>query len=123
MSFATEVIKGKKYRLFAELGVLPNGKRERKTKIVEAGGIKEARKLAEEFEDYLLDKMKLDENIPFINFAKKWVKNYASTELEPPTYENYTNALKVIIEYFHNYRIGEIKSLTIVEFFNNEKEQ
>lgn len=121
MSFAVEVVKGKKYRLFAELGFLPNGKRERKTKMVEAKGIKEARKLAQEFEDDLLARMVFDENMLFMEFTEKWIDNYASVELEQSTFENYKSALKVITEYFPKQRVSEIKALSIIEFFNSER--
>lgn len=121
MSFAVEVVKGKKYRLFAELGFLPNGKRERKTKMVEAKGIKEARKLAQEFEDDLLARMVFDENMLFTEFTEKWLDNYASVELEQSTFENYEKALEVIKEYFSKQRVSEIKALSIIEFFNNER--
>lgn len=121
MSFAVEVVKGKKYRLFAELGLLPNGKRERKTKMADAKGIKEARKLAQEFEDDLLARMVFDENMLFTEFTEKWIDNYASVELEQSTFENYEKALEVIKEYFSKQRVSEIKALSIIEFFNNER--
>lgn len=123
MAYAEEIIKGKKYRLFANLGKLPNGKYQRKTKIVEARGIREARRMAQDFEDELLERLAFSSDMFLTAFADKWLENYASVELASTTYEKYKNTLKYIKSHFGNYRMGEIKPLMIVEFFNKEREK
>src|SRR5690625_4535830 len=123
MAYIEELIKGKKYRLYANLGKKPNGKYERRTKIVEANGKKEANKLAQQFEDNLLERLAFSSDMFLVTFADKWLDNYASVELATTTYEKYENALKYIIDYFGDYRMGEIKPLMIVEFFNKERNE
>ncbi|MGM8212725.1 tyrosine-type recombinase/integrase [Virgibacillus sp. W0430] len=123
MAFAKEVSKGKKYRLFAELGILPNGKRERRTKIVEAGGMKEARKLARDFENDLMERLALNEDMFLSVFVDKWIENYASVELAETTLEKYENTLEYIVDHFRNIRMGDITSLMIIEFFNKERKE
>lgn len=123
MASIQELIRGKKYKLFAELDRLPNGKRDRRTKVVEASGKREARMMADEFENDLRERMNLDEEMFFVSFKNKWLKNYAEVELESTTLENYIAALNTITPYFENYRMKEIRPLSIIEFFNNEKSE
>ena len=123
MASIQEIVPRKKYKLFAELGRLPNGKRDRRTKTVEASGKREALKMAQAFEDDLRNRMQYDEEMFFVDLAEKWWKNYADVELEGPTKEKYKPALDLIASYFESYRVNEIKPLSIVEFFNFEKKE
>lgn len=123
MASAEEMIRGKKYRLWAELGKLPNGRRDRRSKVVKASGKREAKKLAQDFEDDLIERLGLDEDMFFSILADKWLKNYAEDELEITTYEKYVASLEYIIEHFESYRTKEIKPLSIIEFFKNEKKE
>src|SRR5690625_3661569 len=121
MAYVEEIVRGKKYRIYANLGKSPDGKYIRRTKTVEAGGIREARRMAQEFEDELLERLNYSEDMFLVTLADKWIKNYASTELSKSTLDNYTNALEYITSYFKNTRVNEITSLSITEFFNNER--
>lgn len=121
MASAEEIVRGKRYKLYAELGRSPNGNRIRRTKTVEANGIREARRLAQEFEDDLLERLNYSSDMFLVTLADKWIKNYASTELAKSTLDNYTNALECIADYFKNIRVKEITPLSITEFFNNER--
>lgn len=123
MASIQELIPRKKYKLWAELGKLPNGKRDRRSKTVEASGKREARKMAQEYEDELKDRLKLDEEMPFTILADKWWKNFAEVKLEAPTQEAYEASLKLIKSFFENYRTNEISPLSIVEFYNFEKQE
>ncbi len=121
MASIHEIVRGKKYRIVAELGYLPNGKRDRVSKVIEATGKREARSMAKEFEEQILNDRKYDKNMLFTDLADKWVENYASVELDVSTFEKYNSSLEVISSYFENYRISEIKPLHIIDFYKNEK--
>lgn len=121
MASIHEIIRGKKYRLVAELGYLPNGKRDRKTKIVEASGKREARKLAQEFEDEIKNERKYSKNMLFVTFVDNWKENFAKDNLDVATMEKYEGSLKHIVAYFENYRISDIQPLHIVNFYKNEQ--
>lgn len=121
MAYIEEIKKGESYRLYANLGKLPNGKYRRRTKKVKASGKKEANKLAQEFEDEQLERLSYNENMFFSDFVDKWKENFASIELEQSTFERYLSILKYITYYFEPYQLKEISSLTIIEYFNYER--
>lgn len=121
MASVQELIQGKKYRIFANLGKLPNGRYDRKTKIVEASGKKEARRMAQDFEDDLLDRLKYSGEMFLSTFVDKWLDNYARVELAQSTLENYESVLTYILDELGNRRMIDINSLAIIEFFNIER--
>ncbi|PWA08621.1 hypothetical protein DCC39_14370 [Pueribacillus theae] len=123
MASVQELIKGKKYKLVVELGYLPSGKRDRRTRTVEASGKRAAKRMLKEFEDEVMEKMNLNEEMFFVSFTEKWLNNYAKPELEKPTLENYKSALQTISDYFIDFRMKDITPLSITEYFNYEKEQ
>lgn len=124
MASIQEIIPYKKYKLYVELGYNSNGKRKRKTKTVEAKGIRHARKLLAEFEKEVLESQHLEESNPTLqSFSEQWKKNYAETNLQPSTLQNYYLALDSILQYFDNKRIKSIKPFHIIRFFAKEKEE
>lgn len=123
MASVQELIKGKKYKLVVELGYLPSGKRDRRTRTVEASGKRVAREMLRDFEDEVKEKMNLNEEMFFVTFTEKWLNNYAKPKLEKTTLENYQSALETIKDFFIDFRMKDIKPLSIIEYFNHEKEQ
>src|SRR5690625_18094 len=119
MAHIQELEKNKKYKLIVEVGT---DKRKRRTRTVDASGIREARRLLREFQNEIDDTAHLDTSDPnFIAFANLWVDNYVIEELQPNTSETYRQQLKYIREYFKNYKLRDIKPFNITQFFNAEK--
>src|SRR5690625_7568526 len=81
MAHIQELEKNKKYKLIVEVGT---DKRKRRTRTVDASGIREARRLLREFQNEIDDTAHLDTSDPnFIAFANLWVDNYVIEELQP----------------------------------------
>lgn len=116
-----EVSKGR-YRLFVELGYDAEGKRQRKTKTVQATGPRQAAKLLFEFENEIIDSLHLeDENPTFADFVGRWKSNYADTELSASTREKYEQVLKFVLPYFKSKRMKDITTFHIVQYFTKER--
>ncbi|MCJ7839948.1 site-specific integrase [Lederbergia sp. NSJ-179] len=124
MASFDELIPKKKYRLYVELGYKPNGKRDRRTKVVKASGPRQAQSLLKDFEQEVKKTRHLDQTkISFPDFSNRWKKNYAIPELEPPTAENYTIKLEgTILPFFEHFKLKEVSTFDIIEFFNHERE-
>lgn len=80
-----ELVKNKKYKLVVEVGKVG---RKRRTRTVDATGIREARELLREFKNELDEIAHLDTSDPsFVAFSNLWMENYALEELQPNTIE------------------------------------
>ncbi|MEC5422071.1 site-specific integrase [Virgibacillus sp. C22-A2] len=123
MSSFSDIGKGK-YKLFVELGYDNKGKRIRKTKTVNASGVREAQRKLSEFETEVYSKTHIDtKETPFSAFVELWKTNYGYSKIERRTLENYENSLaSSIIPYFGSMKMNKIKTLHIVEFFRKEEE-
>lgn len=119
MAHHEEIIKNKKYKLVVEVG---EGKRSRRTRTVEATGVRQANELLREFQNELDEIAHLDMSDPsFVGFVNLWVENFVMPELEPPTVESYENNLVFINRYFKDMKLKEIKAFHITNFFNTER--
>src|SRR5690625_868523 len=119
MAHIQELEKNKKYKLIVEVGT---DKRKRRTRTVDASGIREARRLLREFQNELDEMAHLDRSDPsFVAFSNLWMENYAMEELQPNTAETYQQQLKYIKDYFKEYKLKNIKPFDITQFFNAEK--
>lgn len=123
MALTKEITKGKKYRLFAEVGKKSDGSRRRKTKIVKSTGLKEARKVAQKFEDELVNGLAYSSNMLFSTFSEKWKENYVLSDLSNTTIENYTGSLKHVVRFFGDYKMGEINAFLITDFFKMKEKK
>ncbi|MEG0471309.1 MAG: tyrosine-type recombinase/integrase [Solibacillus sp.] len=122
MSSYEEIIPRKKYRLYIELGIDGKGKRDRRTRTVEASGPREAEKLLKQFENEVKDTMHLENvKVTFTSFADRWLKNFAEQNLNVATVEKYESALNCINENLGKRKIRDIQTFHIVQFFNEEK--
>src|SRR5690625_3511588 len=114
-----ELVKNKKYKLVVEVGKVG---RKRRTRTVDATGIREARELLREFQNELDDIAHLDTSDPsFVAFSNLWMENFAMENLEPPTYENYENLVVHMNRFFKDFKLKDIKPFHIDEFFNAER--
>ena len=119
MAHIQELEKNKKYKLVVEVG---ETERKRRTRTVEASGIREARRLLREFQNEIDDTAHLDRSDPsFVAFSDLWFENYALEELEPITYDSYEQMLIPINNYFKDMKLKDITPLDIRNFFNAEK--
>lgn len=109
-----------KYKLFAEAGYDTKGKRIRKTKLVNASGPREAKKKLAEFEIEVYNKNYVDvKDMPFRAFIDVWREEYASKTLSASTQEVYNDILdQSIIPYFNLKRMKDVKTLHLVQYFN-----
>lgn len=122
MSSYEEIIPRKKYRLYIELGIDGKGRRERRTRTVEASGPREAERLLRKFEAEVKETMHLEkENVTFASFADRWLKNFAEPSLNVSTVEKYESALKCINNHLGKRKVRDIQTFHIVQFFNEEK--
>lgn len=111
-----------RYRLFAEAGKGKKGRRKRKTRIVQASGIRELNRLLSDFEyEVRNNEDESIENITFGKFVPIWRKNYAEEELEDTTQQTYEGVLKFIVPAFEEELMSDIRTLDIVEYFAKEK--
>lgn len=109
-----------KYRLFVEVGIDKKGKRKRKTKVVNASGIREARKLLAAFENDALNQKDELERITFSEFVQRWKQAYAIPKLSASTREVYDGILDYLLPIFNDESMVEIKTIDLVEFFAKE---
>lgn len=122
MSSVREIRKGV-FELRAEQGYDAMGNRIRKFRTIHAKNKTVAKKMLSAFETELANgRYSDDERMPFVQYAEKWKENYGQTDLEPSTYETYLYILdSSIIPFFNKKRIGDIKTIHIVEYFNHER--
>jgi integrase len=118
--------RGKTSYLFsAEAGINADGKRIRLTKTVKANGLREARKLFAEFQTEVeAGEYVAPEKATFAAFVEDWRVKYAEQVdgLSPLTLKNYNAILnKRIIPVFGHMQVREIKTMHIVNFFNDMK--
>src|SRR5690625_2767924 len=119
MAHIQELERNKKYKLIVEVG---ETERKRRTRTVEASGIREARRLLREFQNEIDDTAHLDTSDPsFVAFANLWIDNYVMEELQPNTSETYQQQSEYIKDYFKDYKLRDIKPFNITQFFNAEK--
>lgn len=122
MASFVELVPNKKYKLFVELESNPDGSRNRRTKVVQANGKREARRLLSKFEQEIMENSHLSIDNPFMPaFIDRWHTNYAKTELNAATLESYENSLIRIKGYFKKKKIKAIRPLHIIEFYTSER--
>ncbi|MUV38135.1 Integrase [Lentibacillus sp. JNUCC-1] len=122
MASFVELIPNKKYKLFVELESNPDGSRNRRTKVIQASGKREARRLLSKFEQEIMENSHLSIDNPYMPaFIDRWRTNYAQTELDMATLESYDISLKQIKRYFKKKKIKAIKPLHIIEFYTEER--
>jgi len=122
MASFVELVPNKKYKLFVELESNPDGSRNRRTKVVQANGKREARRLLSKFEQDIMENSHLSIDNPFMPaFIDRWRTNYAKTELDAATLESYDISLKQIKRYFKKKKIKAIRPLHIIEFYTEER--
>lgn len=109
-----------KYRLFAEAGLDKKGKRKRRTRIVQASGVREVRKLLTAFENEVENEKEEVEKITFSGFVDRWWNVYAIPKLAASTREVYERILKYLLPIFGDDIISDIKTIDLVEFFAKE---
>jgi len=121
MAYYKEMGKGK-YRLFAEAGYDAKGKRIRRTKTVEASGVREAKRKLAEFETEINNKNYVDpQNITLSAFVDMWKENHAKINLDYGTRENYYQLLdNSIVPYFGKQKISKINTLQLTQYFNEQ---
>src|SRR5690625_1836132 len=114
-----ELVKNKKYKLVVEVGKVG---RKRRTRTVDATGIRQARELLREFKNELDDIAHLDTSDPsFVAFSNLWMENYAMEELQPNTIERYEGQLVYINKYFKDHKLKDIRVFDITQFLNAER--
>ncbi|GIN08720.1 hypothetical protein J1TS1_28650 [Shouchella clausii] len=118
-----------KYKLIVELPttIRPDGtkKRNRRTKTVTATGTREAKKLLANFASTVLSPQYFEpEKISFATFVNdKWWPNYALSHFEDKTLEVYEeNLILRIIPALQHFKLAEITTLHLVEFFKDLSE-
>ena len=123
MAFFKEHGKGK-YRLFVDAGLNADGKRIRKTKVVEASGPREAKKKLAAFEVEVSGENYVDpKNISFSSFINMWRNEHAKNKLSLSTQETYNVLLNSsVLPYFGKRKLKDLKTLQLVKYFNDEKE-
>lgn len=124
MAHYVEIEKNKKYKLVVETGHTASGGRSRRTKTVQASGVRQARDLLREFQNEIDDSAHLMIGDPsFVDFVQQWKENFAIPELEAPTLENYEMVLEPIEKYFKNMKLKNIITFHITSFFNAERKE
>ncbi|RPK29954.1 tyrosine-type recombinase/integrase [Paenibacillus xylanexedens] len=123
------------WRLTVNVGLLPNGERDRKRKtiIVEDKALLKTTKKLNDYLDNELAKFKIEvesgeyiapEKMDFKHFTDEWTKKYATKHLEITTLENYERQLENhIIPVFGHMRIDQIKPLHVVSFLDKLSEE
>lgn len=118
-----------KYKLVVELPTTlrPDGtrKRNRKTKTVKASGQREADKMLTKFVSEVLSDDYLEPTkIMFVNFVfDQWWQNFAENHYEDKTLEVYESHLRLrIVPAFQHFRLNQIKTIHLVQFFRNLSE-
>ncbi|MEC0233683.1 site-specific integrase [Paenibacillus kribbensis] len=122
------------WRLSVDVGLLPNGERDRKRKTITVDDpalLKTTKKLKDHLETELA-KFKIEveageyispEKMKFEEFKNEWARKYAVKHLEGTTLENYNHHLKNhIIPTFGHMRIDQIKPLHVVTFLDKLSE-
>ncbi|WP_255283607.1 site-specific integrase [Priestia megaterium] len=113
------------YRLVVSIGFDSKGKRVRRTKTVKALNMREAKKLAAQFEvEVYSGEYIAPEKMLFTAFVEEWKNKYAEEHLSPNTLATYMVHLKNrIIPFFGEMRLEKIKPLHILDFLKSlEKE-
>lgn len=113
------------YRFVVSVGFDANGKRVRKTKTVKASNMREARKLAAQFEvEVYSGEYITSQKMTFKAFVEEWKTKYAQEHLSPNTLETYMLHLKNrIVPVFKEVKLEKIKPLHILDFLKSlEKE-
>lgn len=119
MAHVEELIRNQKYKLVVEVGEV---NRKRRTRTVEATGIRQARELLREFQNELDEIAHLDASDPtFVGFVNLWIENYAEPELDVATLESYEGHLTFINKYFKDMKLKEVKAFHITGFYNAER--
>lgn len=121
----------KSWRLTVEAGMKSNGKRDRKYKTIRIDDeslLKTTKKLKSYLDsEWLKFKMEVEageylkpEKMSFSSFVEEWKSKYAKTNLSPTTYAIYSVHIKNrILPSFGHMQIDQIKSMHIVNFFND----
>lgn len=122
MASVKELKRGK-YIAHIYIGRDENDKQINTTRRINANGIIEARKIADDLEDKLRDEFKNAGSDPlFSKFYDTWYKNYAMKELDVGTRQKYSYIDMPVLEYFGNKKLKEVTALNVIEFFDYETE-
>lgn len=113
------------YRFVVSVGFDSNGKRVRKTKTVKARNMREAKKLAAQFEvEVYSGEYITSQKMSFKAFVEEWKSKYAQEHLSPNTLETYMLHLKNrIIPFFKEVKLEKIKPLHILDFLKSLEEE
>ncbi|MBE2973388.1 site-specific integrase [Priestia megaterium] len=109
------------YRFVVSAGFDSRGKRIRKTKTVKASNMREAKKLAAQFEvEVYSGEYIAPEKMLFKAFIEEWKNKYAEEHLSPNTLATYMLHLKNrIIPFFGEVKFEKIKPLHILDFLKS----
>lgn len=113
-----------KYKIFVELGYNDKGKRIRKTKTVTAKSPRALKKAITDFEIELANSNNSYdvEKITFKAFVEHWFKMYVDTDLTIKTKDNYKYlAGSHMMSQLGDLKMNKIKTMHIVQYFNQEK--
>ncbi|MFU1991982.1 site-specific integrase [Priestia megaterium] len=113
------------YRFVVSAGFDSSGKRIRKTKTVKASNMREAKKLAAQFEVEVYSGEYISpEKMLFKAFVEEWKNKYAEEHLSPNTLATYVLHLKNrIIPFFGEVKLEKIKPLHILDFLKSLEEE
>jgi integrase len=112
-----------KYKIFVDID--RPGKRKRRTKTVTAKSQRSLKRAMEQFVAEVSAESPLEGNsISFHKFVPYWWKRHVST-LHMRTQEEYQNQLDkhVIVEYFGDYKLNEIRAYHVNNFFDELKDK
>ncbi|MBY0005742.1 site-specific integrase [Priestia aryabhattai] len=109
------------YRFVVSAGFDSSGKRIRKTKTVKASNMREAKKLAAQFEvEVYSGEYIAPEKMLFKAFVEEWRNKYAEEHLSPNTLVTYMLHLKNrIIPFFGEVKLEKIKPLHVLDFLKS----
>jgi integrase len=108
-----------KYLLTVSAGFGVGGKRIRYTRTVEAKSRKEAEKKLALFVAEVEKGLVTDsEKLTLEKFAEKWMTEYAEKQLAPKTVSHYRDLLKRIIPALGHIRLGKLKPMHLIKFYN-----
>lgn len=112
------------WRLVYNMGVLQDGKRDRRTKTVKCKTKSEAKKeLAKFIAEIEAGEYIAPQKMTFSQFVEEWKNKYAKKQLGATTYETYLTFLnKRILPKFGHLQMDKINTLQILDFLNKLQE-
>lgn len=115
-----------KFKIYVELGYDENGKRNRRTKTINATSQRDLNKKIRDFEIKCFnEKDEPIDKINFSSFVERWMKNHVEPNLALTSKESYEYLLNNcgLIDHFGKMKLKNIKKFHIVEYLANEQAQ